>query len=482
LAALLATGCEQPRTKGPETDEARERRFQRPPVDTQQLLWGENKVLDPEVPEPETVPGAPAPPPSWEGAPFATELPPFPVYRIPTEEDCHWIIEGGVARSTQGLATISCDKEGAVVGHCYRASIARGHSLPIIIGVHDDAGPVAVGGLYNADGGRSVTVREKDGGWRPLKIELVGLSDHAEVRLGWTGKWGYPAHVGAYHIGLRGDDDSFIIRANEPAGTVILDGCWFLTSKRFPEPDARHASGMHLDEWETLVWRRHQWRGATPDAPGALFREHVGYLKSSRGVTWILENNLLGGNRTGFQIRPGADDEGNPVPVGPVVIAHNYADGYGWTHGSDGATREGGSCITVWSSPNAPVFLFRNRITDARYGCLMVGAQGVERNWLNEAGFPIQAVYIAGNVFENARGDRETVSISGVEHVRIWADNQVAPGSRWLLDNRWAVQTHGIRNGSVELFGGAMPRVSFYTFDGTDERPLTPAELAPMRK
>ena len=65
------------------------------------------------------------------GLPFADELPTFPEYEIPTEEDCEWIVEKGRATSTRGLDDLTGE---FLVGQAYRASIKAGHELPIDIG------------------------------------------------------------------------------------------------------------------------------------------------------------------------------------------------------------------------------------------------------------------------------------------------------------------------------------------------------------
>ena len=197
---------------------------------------------------------------------------------------------------------------------------------------------------------------------------------------------------------------------------------------------------MHIDKWDTLVWRRHRWRGERPDEPGINLREHSGYLKSSRGQTWILENDLRGGNRTGFQIRPQRDS--NERPVGPVVVAYNRAQGYGWNNGHTPETYDGGSALTIWTNPDDMTFVFRNEITDAKYGCLMVGAQPPEKNWLNERGFAIGEVFIAENRLENLQGDRGAFEVTGVERLHMYA-NEVQTRLRSMVDGGSTAMVYG---------------------------------------
>jgi hypothetical protein len=210
-----------------------------------------------------------------------------------------------------------------------------------------------------------------------------------------------------------------------------------------------------MDRWKTLIWRNHKWRGEQPGTPGINLREHCAYFKScvggaTGGGTWIIGNDLRGGNRTGFQVRPQADL--NMRPTGPVVIANNYADGYGWNNGSDGSSYDGGGCITVWTSPEWPVYIFGNRVTDSKYGCLVLSPQGPSRNWLNADGYPIRSAYIYGNTFENLRGDRDGVSITGVQNVHWFNNRSRGKYGALMLDAPWGIQVAGIANGAVAVY------------------------------
>lgn len=405
--------------------------------------------------------GSPSAPPRLDDLPFSPLLPAFPEYEIPTVETCDWIIERGQARNLHGLDPIERDY---LVGPAYEASVAAGHALPVTFCVMDNAGAVVFGGGWHPADDRSVVIERGDG-FGTYQAEFVGLTETAEIEISWDSQWGQVEYLGLYNIGLRGPNDSFIIRANGGIGTLIMDGCWWLAHRGYAETGNRHSSGMHIDNWDTLVWRRHQWRGETPDEPGIDLQAHSAYLRAANGVTWILENDLRGGNRTGFQIRPQPSE--NERPRGPVVIAYNVTDGYGWNNGDTPETFDGGSAMSVWASPDAPTFIFRNEITDAKYGCLMVGAQADDRNWYNAQGFAIADVHIAQNRFENARGDRGAMSVSGVETLHLY-DNDV--DGRLTLDNRWAAQVHGIKNGQVLFYTDALVDAEIHTFDDAEQR------------
>lgn len=389
-----------------------------------------------------------------EALPAGFNAPGIPSYRIPTAEDCDWVIEAGVATSQKGLGSIPANANGDMIGAAFKASIAAGHSQPVRFGVWDDGGSAVVGGLYSWQAAHSVATSSR---YSQLAIEIVGLDDECEVNLGWTDHYGDPVYVGAFNIGLRGPSDSFVIRTLGACETVILDGCWWLPSKTYG-PNQKHKSGIHIDEWETFIWRDHKWRGEKPTDPGIRLYEHSAYLKSCVGDasdpthgTWIVGCDLKGGNRTGVQERPGAayidpKYKGNPRPQCPIVVAYNRSDGYGWDHGSDKATSDGGYHLTIWASPDAPAYVFRNDFRDARYGCLNLSPQSNPRNYFNANGYPIHSIHLWANSFENSRGDRGCVSLTGVEEVHLYPGNsfQGPEHGDLTIDSPWVWAETGI--------------------------------------
>jgi len=412
--------------------------------------------VDPDPdPDPDpTDPDAPFEGHEFTGLPF--NAPAIPNYRIPTIDDCDWIIEDDAKKtavSTHGLPAI--DKYNNNIAAAYRASIKAGHTLPITFGIWGNGGRVHVGGLYNANSDHSLTVTNPDGSYQSLSVEFVGLDDSCEIMLGWATKYGYPDYIGAYNIGLRGPNDSFIIRANEGVDKIVIDGCWWLPNVGFG-PGGMHASGIHVDNWHTFVWRNHQFRGVLPSDPGTLFREHSAYLKScidNDGGTWIVGNNLLNGGRTGFQIRPQRLSSDGTLedarPQGVVVVAYNTSDGYG-DHG------DGGGAITVWSNPDNDTYVFGNKITDAFFQCLVVSPQAPDRDFTNANGFPIKSLYLYDNEFENERSRRGCASITGVETVHLFWDNTFdgSPNADLALDSSWAMHAvQGPANGEVRIYG-----------------------------
>ena len=412
------------------------------------------------------------------GLPFADQLPSFPEYEIPIEADCEWIIEEGRAVSTRGLATLTGEY---LVGQAYRASVAAGHELPVDVGVRDDAGSVVFAHGWNQYGNRSVFIKTGPETYAGLRCRIVGLDDECEVQVSWGARWGFVEELGLYNIGLRGPSDSFIIRSQDTIGDLTIDGCWWLQRREAPtDGSVAHASGMHIGGWRRLIWRRHRWRGEKPDQPGVNLREHSAYLKSSRGETWIVENDLRGGNRTGFQIRP--EPGHNEQPVGPVVIARNFADGHGWNHGDSRRSFDGGCVISVWSNPAGKTFVVGNRITDAKYGCLLLGGQPRGKNWFNERGFPIGETWIWHNVFENSHGGRQAglprraaVDITGPERVH-FGPTELPEGAQVIVDSAWGIERHGVHTGEIRVYDAGLTRANIWKYDGGKNRRMSDAE------
>ena len=419
---------------------------------------------------------------SFPGLPFA--VPDIPAYDVPGLEDCDWTILDGVASSTRGLDSYAGPNP---VAMAYKASVAAGHTLPITVGVWDNGGTAVPGGQWSKHNTRSISISNGQGGYLGVSLEVVGLDDSCELEIGWSRSWGHADYIGLFNIGLRGPSDSFVIRAGDGVGRLIMDGCWWLANQGVKSQGAHHASGMHVDEWGTLIWRNHKWRGLLPTDPGIDLREHSGYLKSCAGKsvegwativipeyevgTWIIGNDLRGGNRTGFQIRPQIGN--NPRPVGPIIIGYNYTDGHGWNMGSTPETFDGGSVITTWIGPESPVYVFGNTITNSKYGCFVASGQPSGVGWLNDDGFPIQSLYLYDNFFENLNGDRGCASISAVEDVHLYGGNSFqGANSDLTFDSAWGMRVNGIANGSVSIHGAdvlqELKSLNILTWDPTN--------------
>ena len=186
----------------------------------------------------------------------------------------------------------------------------------------------------------------------------------------------------------------------------------------YPDPDnlgnyggAGMKWGFDLQDGTDYLHINNCRRGSGPRGKER-FEEHWAYLKST-GALFITNNDIGGGNRTGFQVR--APGQGEP-PHGPIVISNNVAEDYGW----DWNFNNGGSCITIWGSLKYPVYILNNRILNAKYGCVSITQepQDQEPPLLNN-GRAHSNVVLLGNSFSNTVGDRACVSISSTTLARV---------------------------------------------------------------
>tara|TARA_R110000737_G_scaffold47134_4_gene67050 strand:+ start:11393 stop:12871 length:1479 start_codon:yes stop_codon:yes gene_type:complete len=362
----------------------------------------------------------------------------------PSVEQIDWIVQGGKYTSRRGL------KPATNYGDAYRASRAS-NDLDIIFGVFGDSGRAMVGGLYGTTGGEDLAAP----GDEKASACFVGLDDTASIELGFGSHLnrGLPTgSVWAFDIGLRGPSDTFLIRANGGSDHVQLDGCWWLGVRGWDyTSDANaYASGLHIDNWGTLVLRNHQWRGETPGSPGLKLREHQFYLKSGRISTLIENNDLFGGNRSGFQRRP--DMPNQELPTDRIMIRGNRCDG----HGSNHEHSDGGGVLTVWLS-NPATYVYDNVVTNFRYQALVVSGQGTELNFdFLGSGNQHGAVYVAGNTFiPGPITERDTASLSSIDELHLWGDNEMVGTIN--LDSVWNWENNSTSNLREYIYATAAP-------------------------
>ena len=385
---------------------------------------------------------------------FFDRMPLWVPYARPTEGDCDWIIQDGIATSRRGLGLVHADGDGSVAGHAYRLSRQAGHGPRVTIGVRGWGGAVLVGGFYGPHGGGDVAWHA-DGAWQPIDLQVVGLDPTATIRLSWGGfpggeEWGRTERLAVFGVTLRQPANIYGITASRECGTIILDD-WAIEQP----PEGKHNGALHIANWGHLVIRRMRRR--------AQFQRHALYLKSSDApgsTTWVVDCDLRGGNQTGVQKRPGRDEAYLAAPADAFVVADCMLDEHGWDHEQP----DGGGAISVWSAPSAPVFILRNRARDVRYSALVVSGQpyymGRDRNWCNARGYPIGEVYVAGNEFSNPRSQRHCVSVSNTERL-IFGDNAV-DGSM-VIDSQWAMENVSApRVGHVRLLDPAPSMLRTY--------------------
>lgn len=423
------------------------------------------------------------------------KMPAFQFYVIPKEEDCDWIITPNTATSTKGLGTITGTSP---MGRAYQVWRQAGNTGRCTFGVRGAIGPQQIGHGWGHVGVGTIHWRLPDGTYDNLDIEIVGLDKYAEMSIGIGNKYGFVDSLRVFNIGLRGGGGNFIVSTSDgdndgdvydEVGDILFDGIWYLNDKDWsPGQYSPHTSAFHLGDHRSLVLRRiklaadvtgeHSWRGT----------EHTHYDKSSwTGPTWIVQNNMKGGNRTWFQRRPDIRD--NVRPMGDYMVLMNEGDSYGWDHGEGGETFAGGSAMSVWTAPDDRVFVAGNRVADAKYGCLMLGGQGPDRDWYvedetgQEEPYVIKEAWVWDNYFENAhighlpgRPKRNAVALSSVKDLHI-GKNTFANDARLCLYNKWAAERHGMDNGTVRLYGDhSNVHVRKYDPAIDNERELTAVE------
>ena len=323
---------------------------------------------------------------------------------------------------------------------------------PVSVGVEGPAhGGVRMGWGYDPNYDTGVCSIRVDGEWFPIGANLVGLNETAELTgLVLSDTHGWVDYLGLWDLGIRGGGGSHIVQTMGPIGNLFMDGCWWLRAHAFTG-STLEGNGMHIGhDYESLVWRRHEYKGCD-------LMYHSGYLKPG-GVTAVQECNLLGGRRSGVQIRPhpatvvyGASSR----PRADILIEDNFCDDFGWNH----ANPDGGAVISCWANPDHRTVIRRNVITNSRTSCLMVGWQpesDTNSNWVNANGFPHGIVELEGNTFENLNGDRPAVPPSAIELLRIFGGNSIRSGHQTLvLDSSTAAGWGAPLNGKVELVGEA---------------------------
>lgn len=442
-------------------------------------------VVDP----PPTVPAEPdptpfeAPPEAWGrySAPGALKvdrpLMPWPRYSVPQRHQLDLVLSSAGCRPVSSTGAWLSPRE------AYQQLVGTGaldSGRQARIGVIGDGGRFIIGGAYSAFDPTSVVPppgRES----MPVSVALVGMTEDARAEVAWAhnSAVAMTGDVSIFHMGIRGAKDSFALRIVQPHGRVVLDDVWILPHAEIA--DNQYASMIHANNYTSWLLRRLRWRGVNPGDPGLLVREHCLYDKSQRAdavepYVVVAECELLGGNRTGTQKRPDAASlYPNARPAGDVYYVNNRSTGWGWTHDWE----EGGAVMTCWSAPEGRVFMLGNRVKDARYACLGVEGQAANLNWLNDAGYPVREVHVAGNTVANPRSQRAAMTFGAVERLFLYGDNVLEQGAKIMLNSAFNQSTSGIPNGTTSLVG-RMSGERIVTWRNGGEDALSEAELSAM--
>lgn len=432
-------------------------------AENRRLAQALRDCLDGDGPPP---PPPPPPPPAWDDLPERVE----PVeYSI---EDVHAHVYPG--RWTYGRNSFDSDTP---LADAYKYVDARIGDEPVVLGVHGEVGSIGVGSAYSKWSADLLDDKDPEG----IEVVCIGLDDGAVVGPVFLGEVYVPVERVEFHdLGIRGHKDSFAIRQRGKANHIVFSNFWIVPHWEIDT----YTSGFHLHEdWESLTLHGYQ-------AKGLEFREHCFYLKPG-GFTQVLDCELWGGNRTGFQSRShgagtwssGGTFEASPAPHGAFIADGNWANGPGWNH----ANPDGGQWMTVWCSLEYPVRISNNVCTDARYGCLGIlqGPVSGGEPYLTEDGFSHSNVFIFNNRFENNRAERSNVVLAAARNIHFGTGN-VFESNRYPLsiNNEWAYKYTSARPvSSLNIYGEeALPvfDVWFCEQSTLEYRKLSEEELREM--
>ena len=335
------------------------------------------------------------------------------------------------------------------IGDLYRGLVETGYLHPVI-GVSGPCGKAWVGGKYGRGGHGDITTTRLG----EVSVTFVGHTPDASIETCWSFPGARPQPTGTvrfFDIGIRGASDSFVVRASTPSDEVYLDGCWWLADRA--DPTRTYTSGVHQTRTNRLIIRNHLWRGENPADPGIKFREHsVAYIKSVRDITLLENNNLYGGNRTGWQVRP--QPSHNPMPTCRTMARGNFGFNLGdnWDPGN-GATSDGGAAMTFWVTTQ-PLYIYDNEIDNFRYKALAVTGQAPDKNFDTGLihGAQHADVYVGGNRFvPGPITERGTAGFSNVARLTLFNDNHFE--GRVTLEGQTAYRYNGLPNGEERLQG-----------------------------
>lgn len=388
--------------------------------------------------------------------------PSIPEPDYPTPREVEWVVTegralhvaGGVARAPQ--ETLENPIHWILQNH---ASPEK----PITIGVRGklSSGLVLCG--HGSQYGLATGYRQMpDGSFADLYVRLVGLDEEAEVRgVRWGAKRGNVLGIELHSLLVRCPKGSKSpIMDEAEAGEVVIKGCGVLPDS--DHPDGFNGTGMMwgmaLSHGSKVRYVADCFRAKENGVP-VRFKEHWGYNKGG-GLRVYCRNDISGGNRTGLQERaPGT----HPRPYGPLLVEGNYSE-----DGSAGFDYlDGGARITVWESPDAPVVIKNNRITEETYKCLTLSQQPKDQDpYFTDEGYAHKLIWIEGNEFRSRHDSlRSTASLASIESLHIAGGNVWSHPAKWelTLDAQFAYKMGAKQNKCVQMYSGNdIPKVMAY--------------------
>jgi hypothetical protein len=231
-------------------------------------------------------------------------------------------------------------------------NIAAGGVRPTHVGILGDVGEAQFGDGWHAQSPRTVAGN--------CDFTLHGMNETAAAIIGWGADYGNVERLEASRLRLYGSTDSFVIRANEDAGWILMNNC-VLDPGPHQEPYGGRASFMHWDRILGLCIQDCR------TLEGSRCTESIIYCKSiKQGGLFILRNTFRGANRNVIHIRP--EQGHNLVPDGPVVIKGNdFRD-----HGRAWGPQDGGAVINVYASPEHCAHVEDNDCRNSEYGGILI--------------------------------------------------------------------------------------------------------------
>lgn len=389
-----------------------------------------------------------------------------PTLEVPTERDCQYLVHPGRVEEIGDYWSQITKKVYNVpdpIAWAIRQWGGNRRGIPLrILAQGGDLGTCSFGGGYTEYSTDNATWKI-NGTYANPEVEVLGVLEDARnikhpenpfLRLNFHSKYGRCGGVKLHNIGIKGHNDSFIVRSLGYTGKVELVGCWWVPYST----SWMHTSGMHLSEgYEHLIVRNMKIND------DALFKEHDFYPKGG-GPIYILDCDILGGCRTFLHARPHVGADGifgpdipdkvldqypynTPRQLGAVVVRRNKAIDPQWKAWQRLGKPIGAAAtvITVWGSLGG-CYIEDNEITNALGGCVLLGWQpniGVG-NYVNEHGFNHTYLSLKGNKTTSPAGDvRPTIDINSCERVVIGANEADSNGDILQLDGEIAYKWGG---------------------------------------
>lgn len=339
-----------------------------------------------------------------------------PIIYRPTASDVEWRIE----QKEDNLWTLTKTDSATFIKtqlpwtEFFRKSYKPG-SIPVI-GVIGTAPPLKLCDGWTND---ACYHRLENGEYTSISASIINLEDqgHAKIHsIGFGDKYGMVNALNLYGLDILNYKGGRMALGggNGPINELRIIDVAFGPDQESLDSGAYWGAGIKWGAHFSGDVRFLHWADQR-HIDGVRFLEHCVYTHSV-GDVYICRNNLLGGDRTGFQIRAHTVDSHGIPPHGEILVQDNFCDGFGmdaydptkpWQKG-------GGMVATVWTNPEHLTIIEGNKFTDMRYGG--IGAIAAPTSWVNKRGFALERVVVRNNELSQAenRGDnRECMQLGG---------------------------------------------------------------------